>query len=1188
MRAEEYFRIYLINDSNEQVDITEGLLTVDLRTGIDYYEGPFQQPDTGQFTVVTRNPNLDPKVNDQIKYNARLSFRDLRQQGYLNDNGQFFTGFITDINVDYVPDDFPIITISGIDLTGVLNRILITDEIYEDIILSLDDPEGLTFEEFTQVSTVSDIIASNNFYFFFVKGENQTGGNLGSTVAAYRPARFIPKPGENMLEVIKRYAETNLDFIYLDMTFSEIINNQEFHQVKVFPFAKYNTAYWVPQQDPAIEYPTYQFSYLQADNKGYKNIVVNNGYNRIVNQIEIGNANRTWDPIEEEVNEVSQNFGPFGLTSSINNWGVIKRSLDTFFPLAKSNNTEMERYATDIFQYIGNATPQIETISFDNVLLSYTDFQIGQFYRIKHQLNNNDVIDRFYDIGGIQHSIDRDNWITTFINKPSEQEIAFLYQGQSPVISMNETTGDTNTNFTATITQYPTEDIEEVIWSLNSYVPNDPELFWYAAYTGSLYKNDTPRTGLTQTWNFDDDGILEPPVYGDGVWWAQCWITKTNGWVILGQSPMLTVGEAVPHANFSWQQDLVTDYRKVTFTNTSFNNEEGDPDSYYWEFGDGTESYEKNPIHIYDVQPGVHTYSVSLTVKNYLGTTDTYTTNVTLTEPTMSPSFTYTQNYQSFQFTNTSTNVGFEEPDAYLWDFGDGIVSYEKNPSHIFPADPDTQIQYTVTLTTRNAWETTASTSQTVTINALNESGNLPIRYIQLRATSTPTASDYFPLMYFLKARTSYTLENISFRSRVVNFDPPLGTLAWKEADDSVLDGDNVDGNLRRDPAITTPSAYGVRPRAIVPNQPYSWKITIDLFNPNQTYPQTTTQFMENIVMSFRNYSSQASYPNVEVYKTDYVGDDMSNPNNYTWDNIGYFQLPGGNVGDQERTMTAIYDLPISDPPSPLAPNPFFTYAVGDDGAYRYNKYTFTTSSANTYSYLWDFGDGNTSTLQNPTHIYTSDGNKTVSLTKTDILNNPYTHTEVINVQRQFILVNEFPVRYVKFVQNQHNGSHAYDTPYINSFQAVYQGNVINQLGLMTNTTEQFSVDFNRGTGETVCCGGNFVTFDPNTGTTADRQRLTSTGGLRVKSLDASNRTGWTTIVDFGTPITNISQFKMNAARFSVVGYPATSATGPTYSLYITYDTSNGMNPNTATWIPAGTIQPTALLDSTLKVFYSN
>lgn len=44
----------------------------------------------------------------------------------------------------------------------------------------------------------------------------------------------------------------------------------------------------------------------------------------------------------------------------------------------------------------------------------------------------------------------------------------------------------------------------------------------------------------------------------------------------------------------------------------------------------------------------------------------------------------------------------------------------------------------------------------------------------------------------------------------------------------------------------------------------------------------------------------------------------------------------------------------------------------------------FTSNSTGTItSYLWDFGDGNTSTLRNPTHVYSTPGTYDVSLTVT-------------------------------------------------------------------------------------------------------------------------------------------------------------------------------------------------------------
>ena len=50
-------------------------------------------------------------------------------------------------------------------------------------------------------------------------------------------------------------------------------------------------------------------------------------------------------------------------------------------------------------------------------------------------------------------------------------------------------------------------------------------------------------------------------------------------------------------------------------------------------------------------------------------------------------------------------------------------------------------------------------------------------------------------------------------------------------------------------------------------------------------------------------------------------------------------------------------------------------------------------------SWLWDFGDGNNSTLQHPSHTYTTSGTYTVQLTATNSVGNHVeTKTNYINV----------------------------------------------------------------------------------------------------------------------------------------------------------------------------------------------
>lgn len=56
-------------------------------------------------------------------------------------------------------------------------------------------------------------------------------------------------------------------------------------------------------------------------------------------------------------------------------------------------------------------------------------------------------------------------------------------------------------------------------------------------------------------------------------------------------------------------------------------------------------------------------------------------------------------------------------------------------------------------------------------------------------------------------------------------------------------------------------------------------------------------------------------------------------------------------------------------------PTALFTYVIGSSGIV-----TFTNNSVNATSYLWDFGDGKTSTYDNPDHQYAKNGTYSVTL----------------------------------------------------------------------------------------------------------------------------------------------------------------------------------------------------------------
>ena len=126
-----------------------------------------------------------------------------------------------------------------------------------------------------------------------------------------------------------------------------------------------------------------------------------------------------------------------------------------------------------------------------------------------------------------------------------------------------------------------------------------------------------------------------------------------------------------PRADFSF---LAVDDAPFTveFTNTSL----GDPTGFLWDFGDGTTSTAENPTHVYASSDN---YAVTLTVSRG-GLDDA---NVQLIEAPLAdftPSVLSGSADLAVDFTNTTTGDATD----YEWDFGDGTISNEENPSHTY------------------------------------------------------------------------------------------------------------------------------------------------------------------------------------------------------------------------------------------------------------------------------------------------------------------------------------------------------------------------------------------------------------------------------------------------------------------------------------------------------------------------
>ena len=133
----------------------------------------------------------------------------------------------------------------------------------------------------------------------------------------------------------------------------------------------------------------------------------------------------------------------------------------------------------------------------------------------------------------------------------------------------------------------------------------------------------------------------------------------------------------------------------VNFTDGSTNT----PASWLWNFDDGNLSTQQNPSHLYAVVG--QSYNVCLTATNSNGS-DTFCNSVAVTDTTTGggaapvAAFTYSGSGGGMvDFTDASTNT----PTSWLWNFDDGNLSTQQNPSHLYAVVGQS---YSVCLTATN------------------------------------------------------------------------------------------------------------------------------------------------------------------------------------------------------------------------------------------------------------------------------------------------------------------------------------------------------------------------------------------------------------------------------------------------------------------------------------------------------
>nr|HPM77713.1 PKD domain-containing protein [bacterium] len=210
-------------------------------------------------------------------------------------------------------------------------------------------------------------------------------------------------------------------------------------------------------------------------------------------------------------------------------------------------------------------------------------------------------------------------------------------------------------------------------------------------------------TGNPTSWDWDfgdgDTSTEQNPthVYDEtGEYTVTLTIDGPAGSDTMVRTNYISAYEGAPAADFSGTPTTGTLPLEVTFTSTST----GTISTYYWEFGDGQTSDQENPVHTY-TEPG--NYPVRLTVTGPGGSDNKLRLNyIHANCPAPVADFTADVTTGDAPLTVTFTNTT-DVPDAcpatYQWDFGDGNISTEENPTNVYTDDG----VYTVKLTAGNA-----------------------------------------------------------------------------------------------------------------------------------------------------------------------------------------------------------------------------------------------------------------------------------------------------------------------------------------------------------------------------------------------------------------------------------------------------------------------------------------------------
>lgn len=531
---------------------------------------------------------------------------------------------------------------------------------------------------------------------------------------------------------------------------------------------------------------------------------------------------------------------------------------------------------------------------------------------------------------------------------------------------------------------------------------------WKMTTTSSTYISTSP----SPTFTVNDIGVFD----------VQLTIVNTLGCFDIHVFPGAVSVGTIPNLAFSADPVESCVEQPITFTDLS----DATVDFWYWDFGDGNDSGDSDPVHFY-MDTGY--YDVNL-IASHNGCVNsiTYPDYIHITAPVSKYSIIkFCDNTYQRKFKNNAIGA-----DSIFWDFGvigiDTDTSMQANPEFIYP---DTGYFY-VTQTVFNSItgcqhsrteeihitdpkaDFTLSNNEgclPMTVSLLDQSQfaetytwSSPLGVISNPNVSNPTISFNSPGIYsniqlIIKdennCRDTFVLSDQIFVNQItpaINADPASGCptldVSFSDASSNLFAnnsswnwtfGNNLGSSTIENPNFSFPDVGNYNVQLTVTDD---WGCTATASFSNAVQVSSATAFFDvdnlgctSAGISFNNFSDGDGLS----YSWDFGdGSPLSTEESPThfYSNEGTFSvcLTVTDENSCESTMCLNNYVEITDPASDFTLDNNFASCPP-------LVVNFQNLSNNATSYLWDFGDGSgLSNQPNPTHVYTTPGSFEVTL----------------------------------------------------------------------------------------------------------------------------------------------------------------------------------------------------------------